>query len=142
MLIAEETKFTPCLDFILDKEIVTQATRQNVLMLKQVLNKKPIDTTHNAIRFLNNLTEEEIRKEDIQDRILVIMWERKVVNKYHHLETVQAKIDVMHHQIKEFIEFFNPLFKKGLPFFWEEKGGMWSQKEYNERLINCRLYHI
>ena len=47
----------------------------------------------------------------------------------------------MHDQIKGFIEFFNPLFKRGLPFFWEEKGGMWFQKEYNDRLINCRLYH-
>ena len=56
------------------------------------------------------------------------------MNKYHHLETVQAKIDIMHHQIKEFIELFNPLFKRGLPLFWEEKGGMLSQKEYNDRL--------
>ena len=81
------------------------------MMVKQVLNKKPIDTTNNGIRFLNNLIEEEIRKENIQDRVSVITWARKVVNKYHHLETVQAKIDVMHHQIKEFIELFNPLFK-------------------------------
>ena len=36
---------------------------------------------------------------------------------------------------------FNPLFKRGLPLFWEEKGGMWSQKEYNDRLISCRLDH-
>ena len=63
------------------------------------------------------------------------------MNKYHHLETVQAKIDVIHHQIKGFIELFNPLFKRGLPFFLDEKGGMWSQKEYNDRLINCILYH-
>ena len=78
-----------------------------------------MDTTNNAIYFLNNLTEEEIRKENIQDRVLVITWERRVVNKYHHLETVQAKIDVMHNQIKEFIQLFNPLFKRGIPFFWE-----------------------
>ena len=64
-----------------------------------------------------------------------------MVNKYHHLETVQAKIDIMHHQIKEFIELFNPLFKRGLPFFWEEKGGMCSQKEHDDRLISCRLDH-
>ena len=126
MLIAEATKFTPYLDFILDKEIVTQATSHNVMMVKQVLNKKPIDIAHNAIICLNSLTEDEIRKANIQDRILVITLERKVVNKYHHSETVQAKIDVMHHQIKEFIEVFNPLFKIRLPFFWEEKGGMWS----------------
>ena len=86
-------------------------------MVKQVLNKKPIDITNNAIKFLNNVTEEEIKKANIQDRVLVITCARKVVNQYHHLETVLAKIDVMHHQIKEFIEQFNPLFRRGLPFF-------------------------
>ena len=47
----------------------------------------------------------------------------------------------MQNQIKDFIQIFNPLFKRGLPLFWEQKGGMLSQKEYNDRLINCRLYH-
>ena len=47
----------------------------------------------------------------------------------------------MHHQIKGYIELFNPLFKRGLPFFWEEKGGMWSQKEYNGSLISYGLDH-
>ena len=63
------------------------------------------------------------------------------MNKYHHLETVQAKIDVMHNQIKEFLQLFNPLFKRGHRFFLEEKGGMLSQKEYNDGLINCRSDH-
>ena len=75
-------------------------------MVKHVLNKKPIDTSNNAIKFLNNLTEEEVKKQNIHDRVLVITWERKVVNKYHHLATVEVKIYVMHHQIKEFIEMF------------------------------------
>ena len=82
---------------------------------------------------MNILTEEEISKANIQYRILVITWARKVSNKYHDLETVQEKFDVIHHQIKEYIELFNHLFKRGLPFFWEGKGGMWSQKEYNDR---------
>ena len=47
----------------------------------------------------------------------------------------------MNNQIKEFIELFNPLFQRGLPIFWEEKVGMWYQKEYNDRLISCRLDH-
>ena len=93
-----------------------------------MLHKNLIDTAHNAIRFLNKLTEDEIEKENIQDRVLVTTLERKVVNKNHHLETVQEKIDVMHHQIKGFIELFIPLFKRGLPFFLVEKRGMWSQK--------------
>ena len=38
-------------------------------------------------------------------------WARKVVNKYHHLDTVQAKVDIMAHQVKIFIDKFDPLFK-------------------------------
>ena len=110
-------------------------------MVKKVLNKNTMDTTNNAISFLNNLTEEEIRKENIQDRVLVITWERRVVNKHHHLETVHEKIYVMHNQVKELIQLLNPLFKRGLPLFCEEKGGMLSQKEYNDILINCRSDH-
>ena len=90
---------------------------------------------------MNNLTQEDIKKANIQDRVFFITWERKVINKYHHVETIQAKVDVMHNRVKEFIQIFNPLFKRGLPFFWEEKGGMWSQKQYNDRLISCELYH-
>ena len=82
-----------------------------------MLNKKPIDTTNNAIKFLNSLIEEEIKKGNIHDRLLVITWERKVVNRYHYLSTFEVKIDVMHHQIKEFIELFNPLFRRGHPLF-------------------------
>ena len=91
------------------------------MMVKHVLNKNTIDTTNNEISFLYSLIEEEIIKENIQDRILVITWARKVVNNYHHLETVQEKIDVMHHQIKGSIELFHSFFKRGIPFFWEEK---------------------
>ena len=64
-----------------------------------------------------------------------------MVRKHQHLDTVQAKIDIMNHQIKQFIELFSPLFKRGLPLFWEEKWGMWSQKDYNDGLINYILDH-
>ena len=47
----------------------------------------------------------------------------------------------MNHEIKLFIESFTPICNKGLPFFWEEKGRMFSQKEYHDCLIDCRLYH-
>ena len=70
------------LDYILDKEIVMQATRQSVMVVKQVLNKKYRDTTDNAISFLNSLIEEDIRKENIKYRILTITWETKVMRKY------------------------------------------------------------
>ena len=70
------------------------------------------------------MTKDEIKKENIQDRVLVITLARKVVNKYHHLETVQANIDVMHHQIKEFIE---------LLIFYLKEDSFYSRKRKEER---------
>ena len=118
----------PYLDYILDEERVIQESKQSVTIVKEKLNKKPVDYAKNDIKFLNGLTEEEIIKDSIRDMIFAITWARKVVNQYHHLETVQANIGIMAHEIKVFIEMFDPLVKLGLPFFWKEKGGMLSQK--------------
>ena len=40
-----------------------------------------------------------------------------------------------------FIDLFTPVFKMGLPFFWEEKGILLSQVEYHAQLVGCKLDH-
>ena len=132
-MITEAAKLQPYLDFICDKDITTQAARKYVHMGKQELNKRPMDTTNNAINFLNKLMEQDIRQANIQDRFLVITWARKVVNKHRHLEIVEAKVNCMHNQVKEFIIRFSPLFKRGIPFLQEENRPMLSQKEYHDK---------
>ena len=77
----------------------------------------------------------------IKDIILVITWERMVVGKYQHLNTVQEKIDIMQYQVKMCIRSFTPLLQKGLPSFREENGKLLSQVEYHARLVSCRLDH-
>ena len=74
--------------------------------------------------FLNGLTEEELRT----NMISIITWDRKVVNQHHHLDTIESKMGIIAHEVKSLIEMFNPLVKMGIPFFWEEKGVMLSQK--------------
>ena len=69
-------------------------------------------------------------------------WARKVINKYYHLDIVQEKVDILAQQVKLFIDMFDPLFKKYLPFFQQEKGAMLTQSEYHEKLISCRVDHI
>ena len=51
------------------------------------------------------------------------------------------KIDIMQHQVNMFIWLFTPLFKMGLPYFWEENGKLLSQVEYHAQLVKCRLDH-
>ena len=126
MIIAEATKLQPYLDFIQDKDDATQEAKNYIHMAKHDLNKRPLDTFEGAISFLKNLTEEDIRRGNIQDRILFIIWARRVVNKHCHLNMVEAKWNFMHKQVNEFPSLFNPLVKRGLPLFWEEKGLMLS----------------
>ena len=90
---------------------------------------------------MNGLTEDELKTTNIKDIISIINWARKVVDKYLHLDTVHDKIDIMMHQLNIFKDMFDPLFKKRLPLCWEEKGTMLTQKEYQDKLIQCILDH-
>ena len=70
------------------------------------------------------MSEEELRIIGIKDRITVINWDRNVIGKHQHIETTQAKEDIMLHQVKYFKGLFVELFQKGLPSFWDEYGKM------------------
>ena len=140
-LISEATKLRPCLDYILEKEIMIQSSKQSVTAVKERLKKNPIDYVKNTIDFLNGLTEDALKEANSKDIICIITWVRNVVNKHQHLDTVEENIGIMAHQVKLFMDMFDPLFIKGLPFFWEDKGSMLSKKEYHDYLIECRSYH-
>ena len=88
-----------------------------MIAVKERLNKNPIETNNNTIDFLNGLIEDELKEANIKDRISIINWARKVVNKHQHVKTVEAKIGIMTHQVKLFMVTFDPFFKKVLPFF-------------------------
>ena len=79
---------------------------------------------------MNSLLEDDLKKANFKDRISIMTWARKVVSKYHHLDIVQENVDILAHQVKLFIDMFDPLFKKGLPFLWKEKGAMLNKYEY------------
>ena len=100
-----------------------------------------MEVSQNSINFSSTLSEDQVRRFDIQDKVVVTSWDRKVVGKYIMLDTVQAKVDIISHKVKEVIELFTPLVSKGIPFFWEEKGPLLSQNEYLDKLVNHRLDH-
>ena len=140
-IIEEAIKLRPYLVYVLNKEAVVQSSKQIVTSTKEKLNKNPIDYANNAINFLNGLKEDELNTSNNKDRISIITQARKVANKYRHLDTVQAEIDIMAHQLKIFRDMFDPLFKKGIALFCEDKGTMLIEEEYQDKLIQCRLDH-
>ena len=85
--------------------------------VKETLNKNPIDYAKITIDFLNGLIEYELKEDNIKDKIYIITWARIVVNKHQHLDTFEEKIGIMTYQVNFFMDMFDLLFKKGLPFF-------------------------
>jgi hypothetical protein len=47
----------------------------------------------------------------------------------------------MKQRVEEFKDLFEELFVKGLPPFWDGKGKLYDQEEYNSRLTQCRMDH-
>jgi hypothetical protein len=47
----------------------------------------------------------------------------------------------MEQSVQEFKDLFDELFIKGLPPFWDGKGNLYDQEEYNARLTQCRMDH-
>ena len=76
MIIAEETNIRPYLNFIKDKEMVINVARHSCIAIKEGLDRKPTDTTRNTIKFVNTLSEEELRTMGVKDIIVVITWAR------------------------------------------------------------------
>ena len=85
-IIEEANKIWPYLNYILDKELVIHSSKQVLTVAREKLNKKPIDCAKNSINFLNSLSKDDLKKENFKDRISIMTWARKVVNKYHHLD--------------------------------------------------------
>ena len=78
----------PYMDYILDKEMVIYSSKKVVTVSRENLNKKPIENANNAIDFLNHLSEDDLRKANIKDMIPIMAWERKVINKHDHWDTI------------------------------------------------------
>ena len=111
-------------------------------MVSGEVHKRPMVTVENVVSFLISFFDDLTNRYGIQNRVAIIFGARKVIAKHRMLDTVQAKIDIIEHKVKEMIRLFRPLVERGIPFFWEWKGPLLSQKEYVERLVNCQSDNI
>ena len=57
------------------------------------------------------------------------------------MEMLQAQIDVTNHKLWEMLRMFKTLMNRGLPIFWEERGPLLSQKDYQDFMFDCQSDH-
>ena len=99
-IIKEASKFILYLDYVANQENALMSARKNVVVVKQALNKKPMQVAQNAVEFLSTLSEDQIKRMGIQDKVVVVSWARRVIGKYIMMEFVQDKIDIINHRVK------------------------------------------
>ena len=140
-IIAEANKSRPYIDFIIDQENDLTESKKKVLTELGEVQKRPVVIAKNAVDFISALSDDLANRYNIQNIVAIISRARKVISKHRMLDTVQAKIGIIDHKVKEVINLFKPLVDRGIPFFWEEKGPLLSQKYYLEQLVSCRSYN-
>ena len=77
----------------------------------------------------------------IKDRISIVLCAKRFIHKHHLMKTVQDKSEELLLQVNNFKQDFKELFEDGLPSFWDEEGQMFSQKNYHNLLVQCRMDH-
>ena len=85
----EITKFRFYLNYVNDRSLIMDMDFQTCKVVNEALDKKPIETTHNAIDFLNTLTYEDMQEMGIKDRTAIIIWARKIIGKHNHVKNLK-----------------------------------------------------
>ena len=116
-LSVEITKFRHYLNFIDDESALVNLAAQRLKLANETMEKKPLNTAHNAMNLLNYLTYQNLQDIGIKYRVAIVLWVNKFINKHQLMKVVQDKANQMSSQIKDFREAFKDLFDDGVPSF-------------------------
>ena len=91
----EITKIGSYLNYVNDKSTIVDMAFQICEVVNETLDKKPLETTQNAIDFFNTLTYVDMQEMRVKDRTAIIIWARKIIGKHNHVKNVQDKAKQM-----------------------------------------------
>jgi len=101
------------------------------------LENKP-DLVADIIKLLKNITKEELKDLQINDRTSILMDVERVITKLILLQNVETKCHELMREISTFKNIFNDVIKHGLPLFWNENGDFYPMNNYKKLLEDRR----
>jgi hypothetical protein len=137
----EAAKFWVYMNLINDRDNIAFTARSRCTVVNETLAKNPSEWAHNTIDLINSMPTTDVHTIGVKDRTPLIIWARRITAKHNFLKSVQTKAMQMEQSIQEFKDAFEQLFIKGLPPFWDGKGKLYDQEEYNSLLTQCRMDH-
>jgi hypothetical protein len=132
---AEAIKFRVYLNLINEKYIVATTTKSRCIFVNETLSKKHSEWAQNAIDLLNYVPTADLQTIQVKDKIVLIIWDMRIIAKNNLLKSVQNKDMKMEHILQEFRDTFEQLFIKGLPPFRDGKGNLYNHEDYNSFFI-------
>jgi Txe/YoeB family toxin of Txe-Axe toxin-antitoxin module len=140
-IVVEAAKFRFYINFINEKYSMAITTRSRCTIVNETLAKKTLEWALNAINLLNSMPNVELQTIGVKLKTGLIIWSRRIIAKHKFLKSVQTKAMQMEQSMQEFKDTFEQLFIKGLPSFWDGKGKLYNQEEYNSLLTQCIMDH-
>jgi hypothetical protein len=137
----EAEKFRSYLNFVSDEDNIAITVRHRCTVVNESLSKNPYEWAHNAISLLNSVPLADIQTIGVKYRTALIIWARRIITKHDLLKSVLNKAIQMEQSVQNFKNLFEELFIKGLPSFWDVKGKLQNQEEYNALLNQSRMDH-
>ena len=134
-LSVEVTKFRHYLNFIDDQSALVNLATQRLKLPNETMEKKPLNTAQNALNFLNSLTYQNLQEIRIKDRVAIVLWSKKFINKHQLIKVVQDKSNAMSSHINDFKRAFKEIFEDSLPSFQDDEGKLFSQEHYHSLLV-------
>jgi hypothetical protein len=138
-IVVEAAKFIVYLNFINDKDSISITARSRCTVLNETLSKEASEWAQNAINLLNSIPTADLLTIGVKYKTTSIIWAKRVIDKHNLLKSVQTKATQMEQSVQEFKDFFEELFIKGIPPFWDGKGNLYDHEEYNACLTQCRM---
>jgi hypothetical protein len=98
-IVAEIVKFGVYLNFINDKDNMSTIARNRCVVINEILAKKPLEWTQNAIDLLNVVPTVELQTIGVKDMTALIISAKRIIAKHNLLGSVLNKAMQMEHNI-------------------------------------------
>jgi hypothetical protein len=140
-IVVKVSKFRVYLNFINDKDNMDITTISRCIVVNETSTKKPSEWAQNSINLLNSIPTAELQTIRVKYRTTFIIWAMRFIIKHNLLKSVQTKATQMEKSVQEFKDLFEEFFIEAFPPFWDGKGKLYDQEEYNSRFTQCRMDH-
>jgi hypothetical protein len=96
------------------------------------------DLAADIIKLLNNITKEEFKDLQVNDRTSILMDVKRLITKRILLQNAENKGRELMREISTFKNIFSVVIKHVLPSFWNKNGDLYPMKNYQNILENRR----